>query len=240
MGSYFFLANLLPVIPSALGDKLSIPFADISFLIRRNIEQDDVPLVDLSLLFVDTCNFEFLQHGWDVFIPGGTLGRDRLRLGRDLPFFMQAFLTKNEQREHRRYIYDDLWERYFAHAYSLAAEMGCRFLVDYLSFEVRLRNGLVALRARRSGEDAQGYQILPWMGSLDLTLILSELDKEKGPLSVERLLDEKRLKRISDCEGVDPFSLDAILAFLERSRIFSRWDGVYEGFDPKNIIASGG
>lgn len=240
MGSYFFLVNLLPAIPSALGNRLSVPFAETAHLIRRNVEQNDAPLVDLSLLFIDTCNYEFLQQGWDLFIPGGTLSLDKLRAGRGLPFFIQAFLAKNEQRERRHYIYDDLWERYFAYAYSLAAEKGCKFLVDYLSFEVRLRNGLVALRDRRPGEDVRNYQVLPWMGSLDLALELSEINREKGPLSAEMFLDEKRLMRINDCEGTDPFSLDAVLAFLEKYRIFSRWDGVYRSFDHNKIFVSGG
>ncbi len=240
MGSYYFLINLLPAMPSSLGDKLPAAFAETSLLVRRNIEPDDAPLVGLSLNFTDACNFEYWQKGWDVFIPGGMLSRDQIQQGRELPFFMKAFLAENDRRERRRYIYDDLWERYFAHAYSLASEMGCFFLADYLSWEIRLRNGLVALRTRKMGEEAQDHQILPWMGSLDMSSMLSDLNEERGPLLMERSLDEERLKRIYDYEGTDPFSRDAVLAYLERSRIFSRWEGVYECRGPENIIANGG
>ncbi len=240
MGSYFFLANLLPPMPAELGDEFSVSFADISLIIKRNIEYDDVPLVDLSLMFVDTRNFESHLQGWDIFLPGGTLSRDQLSQERELPFFMRAFLAENERRERRGYVYDGLWERYFAYSYSLAAEMGCSFLVGYLSWEIRLRNSLAALRARGTGEDAQNYQMLPWVGSLNLTPILHELNPEKGPVSIEKFLDQERLKSIYEHEGVDPFSRNAILAYLERSRIFSRWYGVYESFDLENIIASGG
>lgn len=236
MGSYFFLASLLPVIPPSLGGKLPAPFENISRLIRRNIEPDDAPLVDLSLLYIDTYNFEYFQKGWDIFVPGGTLNREQIAQGQELPFFMRAFLAENDQREGRRYIYDDLWERYFAHAYSLAAAMGCQFLVDYLSWEVRLRNGLVALRTKRTGEETLDHQLLHWMGSLDISLMLPDLNEELDPLLIERSLDEERLKRIYDCEGTNPFSRDTILAYLERFRIFSRWEGVNETYDVANII----
>jgi hypothetical protein len=224
MAKYYFLASSLPPLPSSLGEKLSLPFDEICQTILRNIEPGDEPLVRCCLLRVDTGNAEFFLQGENVFLPGGSLTREDVEGKRHLPLFMRAFLDDRDRGLRRRYVYDSLWEGYFAHTLSVAADVGCRFLTDYLSWEIGLRNSLVGLRARALGEEPDEYQVLARAGSHDFSALLSQWRAQYNPLKAELFLDEERLKTIYHFEGSDPFSRDAVLGILEKARIYSRWE----------------
>lgn len=224
MGKYYFLASVLPVMPVYLGEKLPHPFTEIAGIIQRNIEPDDDSLVKSLLFSIDVANFEAIHQGRDIFVEGGTLVREEIENKRNLPLFMQDFLDEKDRGIRRPYLFDALWERYYAYAYSLAQEMECRFLTDYLAWEIGLRNQLVALRAKERGKETEDYALLPHIRGRDLTAIIAQLKSHKNPLLAERALDEERLRQIFHCEGGDPFSLNAILAAFERARIFSRWE----------------
>lgn len=224
MGKYYFLASVLPVMPAYLGEKLPHPFAEIAGIIRRNVEPDDILLVQSLLLAIDVANFEAIHQGRDIFAEGGVLVREEIGNKRNLPLFMRDFLDEKERGIRRPYIFDALWERYYAYAYSLAQEMGCGFLTDYIAWEIGLRNQLVALRAKEKRKEAEDHTLLPHVGSRDLTALLAHVKSQKNPLLAERALDEERLKQVFHCEGGDPFSLNAILAALEKARILSRWE----------------
>ncbi|HNS15260.1 MAG TPA: DUF2764 family protein [Syntrophorhabdaceae bacterium] len=224
MGKYYFLASVLPVMPADLGEKLPHPFAEIAGIIQRNIEPDDASLVQSILFSIDVANFEAIHQGRDIFIEGGTLAREEIESKRNLPLFMRNFLDEKDRGIRRSYIFDALWERYYAYSYSLAQEMGCRFLADYLAWEIGLRNQLVALRAKEKRTEAEDYILLPHVGGHDLTALIAHVKSQKNPLLAERALDEERLRQVFHCEGDDPFSLNAVLAALERARIFSRWE----------------
>ncbi len=224
MGKYYFLASVLPVMPAGLGEKLPHPFTEIAGTIQRNIEPGDASLVQSVLFSIDVANFEAIHQDRDVFIEGGTLMREEIESKRNLPLFMRSFLDEKDRGIRRPYVFDVLWERYYAYAYSLAQEMGCRFLIDYLGWEIGLRNQLVALRAKEKREEAEDYILLPHVGGCDFAALLAHVKSQKTPLMAELALDEERLRQVFHCEGDDPFSLNTILAVLERARIFSRWE----------------
>jgi hypothetical protein len=236
MGRYYFLASSLPPMPPSLGEKLPLSFSEICQVILRNIEPGDEPLVRCSLQRIDTANTEFFLQGQDVFLPGGSLTREDIEGKRRLPSFMRAFLEDRDRGVRRRYEYDRLWEGYYGYACSVAEELNCRFLIDYLSWEVGLRNSLVGLRARVLGEDPEEYQIMTRAGAHDISTLLSQWRAQHNPLKAELFLDEERLKRIFHCEGSDPFSRDAILGILEKARIYSRWEKLNVAYHISDII----
>jgi hypothetical protein len=236
MAKYYFLASCLPSMPGTLGEKVPQPFEKICALILRNIEPADEPLVRCCLHAIDAANVEFYLQGQDVFMSGGILTREEIEAKKGLPLFLRSFLEERDKGIHRGYSYDALWVAYYSYAYSLAEEFGCRFLIDYLSWEIGLRNSLVDMRARARGDEAEDYQILFNVGGHDFSGILSQLKMQQNPLKVEQFLDEERLKRIYHCEGSDPFSRDVILGTLEKARIYGRWEKLNTIYPIRDII----
>lgn len=236
MARYYFLACCLPPMPLSLGERVSLPFSEICQLILRNIEPADEPLVRCCLHAIDTANTESILQGRDLFLPGGSLTREEIEGKKHLPSFIRTFLGDRDRGVRRGYEYDNLWEGYYAYAHSLAEALGCRFLIDYLSWEIGLRNSLVGLRTRIRGEEAEDYQIMIRAGAYDFSAIISQLKTQQNPLKAEQFLDEERLKRVFHCEGPDPFSRDAVLGALEKARIYSRWEKLNAIYEIRDII----
>lgn len=238
MARYYFLASCLPPMPTLLGEKLLVPFTEVGELILRNIEPGDKPLVHCCLLLTDIVNVEFYLQGQNVFLPGGSLTREEIETRRNLPSFIKSILEDKEQGSRRGYQHDNLWESYYGYAYSLAEALNCRFLIDYLSWEIGLKNNLAGMRAVFLGKEIEDYQIMlrHYIGMHDFSAIISQLKTQHNPLEAEQFLDEERLRRIYHCEGPDPFSLDAILGTLEKARIYSRWEKLNAKYEVHEII----
>jgi len=240
MGAYYFLTCLLPPLPSTLGEKLSLPFSELSRMVRRHIQPADDALLKGHLSVIDAANFENLEQGRDLFLEGGALSREDLEARRNLPEFIREFLMEKERGIRRAHLHDRLWELCYGAILALAGSEGCRYLLDYIPWEIELRNRLVALRLRESGGNVDDHAILPGIRSADFTAMLSQLESQKTPLTAERYLDGERLKQIYHCQGNDPFSLDALLAFVSRAMIYGRWERLQEPYDMNNFLYSGG
>lgn len=240
MGGYYFLACLLPPLPDVPGEKLSVSFPEITRMVRRNIEASDANLVLAQLSVIDAANWESFDQGSDHFLEGGILTHDEIKARRNLPAFIRQFIAEKERDIRRPCIYDRLWELCYAAILTLAREEGCRYLMDYTPWEINLRNRLVAQRLRDGDGNLADSTVLPGSAAFDFSSLLSQLDAQKNPLDAERLLDGERLKRISSCSGSDPFSRDAILAFIAQAAIFSRWEAMQAPYDMDNFLLSGG
>ena len=240
MGAYYFLTCLLPPLPSTLGEKLSLPFSELSRMVQRHIQPADDALLKGHLSVIDAANFENLEQGRDLFLEGGALSREDLEARRNLPEFIREFLEEKERGIRRAHLHDRLWELCYGAILALAGSEGCRYLLDYIPWEIELRNRLVALRLRESGGNVDDHAILPGIRSADFTAMLSQLESQKTPLTAERYLDGERLKQIYHCQGNDPFSLDALLAFVSRAMIYGRWERLQEPYDMNNFLYSGG
>jgi hypothetical protein len=94
MGTYYFLMCLLPPLPSTLGEKLSLPFFEFSRMVRRHIQSTDDAILMGHLAVIDAANFENREQGRDLFVQGGTLSREDLEAGRNLPEFIRTFLDE--------------------------------------------------------------------------------------------------------------------------------------------------
>lgn len=240
MGGYYFLTCLLPPLPSVLGEKLSVSFPEITRMVRRNIEASDAGLVQAQLSVYDAANWESFDQGREHFLEGGLLTREEIRARRNLPSFIRQFIAEKERSIRRPCIYDRLWELCYAAILSTAREAGCRYLIDYTSWEINLRNRLVAQRLRESDKNIADSTVLPGSAAFDFSSLLSQLDAQKNPLDAERVLDGERLKRMSSCAGSDPFSLDTILAFIAQAAVYERWEFMQAPYDMDNFLLSGG
>ena len=240
MGAYYFLMCLLPPLPSTLGEKLPLPFSELSSMVRRHIRPADDALIKGHLAMIDAANFENHEQGRDLFLEGGTLSREDLDAGRNLPEFIREFLDEKERGIRRSHLHDRLWEISYGALLEMAGKAGCRYLMDYIPWEIELRNRLAALRLREKGGNAEEHAVLPGIRSFDFTDLLSQIEAQKNPLAAERVLDGERLKQIYHCQGNDPFSLDALLAFVSRAMIYGRWERLQEPYDMNNFLYGGG
>ncbi len=240
MGAYYFLTCLLPPLPPSLGENLTVAFPDITRIVRRNIQPSDDQLLRAQLSVIDAANWESIEQGRDYFLEGGTLSREEIETMQNLPVFIKQFLHEKERGIRRPHIYDRLWELCYGALIARAEEEGCRYLIDYTVWEIELRNCLTALRFRESEGIIADRTIMPGLRSFDFSGLLSRLDGQNSPLEAERIIDGERLKQIFHCQGADPFSLDAILAFLARAFIYSRWEMMQIPYDIQKFIYSGG
>ena len=237
--SYTLLRCLLPALPEELGGKMPLSFDNIAGIVKRNIDATDYSLLEAYLSSIDVSNLESLDVGRGSFGKGGMLSYEDIQNRKNLPLFAKDFFDEREKGINRAYVFDRLWERYYMHIYSLAMELGCSYLMQYIPWEVGLRNVLVTLRTRKSGKDPAGHTFLTDLGTFDFSSIIAKAGEEHNPLVVERYLDRKRLEYIFHCEGSNPFSFDAILAHLSRSMIYDRWAIMNSPYDVNIFLDSG-
>jgi hypothetical protein len=240
MGNYYFLMCLLPPLPAALGEKMPLRFGEITGVVKRNVHAGHLEIVHAHLHSVDAFNWEQMDQGRDLFLEGGLLSREDLTGARYIPDFIRSFREEKERGVHRAYIYDRLWELYYAYAHAVAERLGCRFLIDYLSWEIELRASLAALRVRERGGNYDEHAILGNFQPRDFSNLISQVKGQRNPLQAERYLDEERLKQIYSFEGSTGFSLDALLAYVTRSAIYSRWEKISEDFNIETYLWHGG
>jgi len=240
MAAYYFLMGLLPPLPSVLGDKLAVSLPDILQTVSRYIHPSDDHMIKAYFSLIDAANWERIDQGFGAFLEGGNLTRDEMETRQNLPDFIKVFVDEQERGIYRPHIYDRLWELCYAAILERAEKKGCRFLTDYISWDIELRNTLTALRLRRSRKNVSDYTIVSSIQPFDFTALFSQLQSQSNPLDAERLIDIERLKQIYHYESFDPFSLDAVLAFLSRAFIYSRWEELMTGYDIHSFLYGGG
>jgi hypothetical protein len=236
MGTYYFLMCLLPPPPTALGEKMPLPLGEITKKIQKYLNPKDIDILDIYLLSIDVANFENVAQGHDIFIEGGLLSREELHNKKNLPQVINNFLEEQNKGIGRHYIYDRLWEIYYSRALAVAEKCQCKYLSDYLSWEVSLRNSIAGMRARMQRKNPADYVISNiGIKSLEFSDVMPQI-KSRNPLQAERFLDEERLKYIYHFECIDPFSIDAVLAYISRAMIYSRWENMNRYFDVVNFL----
>lgn len=240
MGQYYFLMCLLPAMPAALGEKMPLAYGEIAGLVKRNVLPEHLDVAFAQLSGVDAFNWEQMDQGRDLFVEGGLLSREDMAGGKELPDFIKVFREEKERGIPRAYLYDRLWELYYGYARAVADRCGCRFLIDYLSWEIELRSSLSAMRVREKGGNVDDHAILPAFHPRDFSDLVTQIKNQKNPLQAEHYLDEERLRQIYRCEGSSGFAIDALLAYVARSAIYSRWEKISEQFDIETYLWHGG
>lgn len=228
MSAYYFLMCQLPPTPAELGAKMPLSFGETAAMIKRNAHPEHLEIVDARLQAIDVFNWEQASQGRDVFLEGGTLSREEVYGNKNLPPFISVFREEKERGLNRYYAYDRLWELYFAYALAVAERNDCRFLIDYLSWEIELRMALTAWRVKESSGSLEDHAILKHLCSRDFSNLIAQVKSSVNPLELERYLDEERLRQVFKYEGISGFSIDALLGYLTRAEIYHRWQRISE------------
>jgi hypothetical protein len=120
---------------------------------------------------------------------------------------------------------DLLWDRYFRFVHQLGGSRGSRFLVQWVEFEVALRNALAATRARRLGLEESHYQVAAELAHSDedLSPVLSEWEASPTPLAGLRVVIRARWSWLERHDAWFSFSVDELLAYGARVMLLERW-----------------
>ena len=120
---------------------------------------------------------------------------------------------------------DLLWDRYFRYVHALGRSRRSRFLVQWVRFEVTLRNALATARARRLGLDESGYLVAPDLAQSDedLSLLLSEWEAAPTPLAGLRVVIRARWSWLDQHDAWFSFSVDELLAYAARVMLLKQW-----------------
>lgn len=97
------------------------------------------------------------------------------------------------------------------------------FVVALTNKETILRNALVKIRARASGQDATLYTHSALGCDLKLESEVEDAVSHANPLQKERNLDRIRWGIIEELRGVDPLSILKIFAYAAQLAIVTRW-----------------
>jgi len=217
----------LPALP-AVPERPPIPLGEVKAALAEELTQDDWRLAEAMLLVIDVGNLEALLDGRrEGLDQRGLHDPEEVLGGRavDLPDFLTLFLARRDEGQATgQAAVTLLWQAYFRYLLELADASGSGFLASWAGFELPLRNGLARYRADRLGVDVQGALIDEPNAPANHEDLLARLAEESDPLARERLLDSARLAAIEAHSGIDPFSVDAVLAYLAGCLVLDRWD----------------
>jgi len=226
---YYRLMSSLPVLPSA-PDRPTIPLAELATQLRVELSPADWRLAEGLLGRIDVANTVATGQGQDALWDArGLLAVEDLTArgaGADRPQFLEDFLQRKEEgglASGSGYLYDSLWQAYYAALLELAEGAG-GFLAAWLAWEIPLLNGLARQRSERLGREVEGALLPSPPAPVTHDELLARAAEESDPMARERLLDGARLTAIEALSGADPFSIDAVLAYLTSLLILDRWD----------------
>jgi hypothetical protein len=139
------------------------------------------------------------------------------------------YLVTGEEREQTPTIETDtLWADYFHWATEVGHRHGSRFLVDWVGFEVALRNALAAARARRLELEERGYLIATDLATdeADLEPVVREWEAAQNPLDGLRVIMRAQWAWIDQHESWYSFDADELLVYAARIMLLEQWGRV--------------
>ena len=224
---YYRLMSSLPVLPAA-PDPPSMALGDLVEQLQVELSPADWRLAEGLLGRIDVANLIAHEQGHEALWDSRGLHQAEdlsARGGADLPQFLEDFLRRKEEGGlggASGYLYDSLWQAYYAALAEMAADAG-GFLADWVAWEVPLLNSLARWRTDALGVDAEGGLLETPPAPVSHHELVSRASEEPDPMARERLLDAARLEAIESLSGADPFSIDAVLAYLTALLILDRW-----------------
>lgn len=240
MGGYYYLMSRLPSLPDRLGERLAAGFGWLAGQARANLSPDDMGPLEALLSEADIANYIFSRTGTAKRLPGGRLSDEDIAQGRDLPEAVRSFMLEEERGISRPYPYNRLWELHYAEALETARRSGSYFLNSYLTWEHQLRNVQAELRCRAANLEPGRHLVRAGGDGYGFGRMIAELQDQGNPLAAMLYLDGQRLRFIVGCMDYDGFSLDALLGYLARARIFDQWQDYALPYDLQTITQAGG
>ncbi|MHC4695405.1 MAG: hypothetical protein ACYTFA_01535 [Planctomycetota bacterium] len=118
------------------------------------------------------------------------------------------------------------WEAYFRYAAGVARTFACRFLADWVRFEVGLRNALAIARARRLGLEVDDHLVAPELGepAESFAVIISERTAAATPLAELEMLIKARRAWLTEHEAWFSFSDDEFAAYAAKLMLLIQYE----------------
>lgn len=178
--------------------------------------------VEALVLLDDLLQRESLLAGEIEEVEPAVLSEQQVRGEAPLPE-MLASPTDGDQASALEV--DVLWESYFRYAHEVGRSQGSRFLVQWVEFEVTLRNALATARARRLGIEETAYLVATDLSvsDEDLSPVLSEWETATTPLMGLRVVIRARWSWIDRHDAWFSFSVDELLAYAARVMLLEQW-----------------
>ncbi len=151
------------------------------------------------------------------------LSAEQLRDQAPLPECLAGEEVKAESDGQAQLSTDRVWAAYFTHAANVAAD--CNMLVEWVRYEVGLRNALASARAKTLGLDIARYLVTPELGceEEEYSAVLGEWSAASDPLAGLRALDTARWAWIDEHGEWFSFKNDELAAYAARLVILHRW-----------------
>ncbi len=219
---YYRLLTSLPPLPETVAP-LPIGLSEILAEVRADVEGRDARLMSALLWLIDTANAERMFLGQDVFDPRGMLTREQLENRRDLPDFIEDFLAGEDSGLKPQASVERLWTMCFEAMVDVAEQHGSDFLREYALMEIGIRNALARVRAEESGHEGEVPQILGGEGADAYSALVMRAMEARDPAERAKRLDSEKISYIKELEGIDPFSADALMAYVATALILDQW-----------------
>ncbi|MBU1243277.1 DUF2764 domain-containing protein [Myxococcota bacterium] len=231
--NYYRLVTALPPLPDGFGP-LSVPLPEVVALILDEVDGDHAELVHALLWFIDTQNAEALLLKKAFFDPRGTCTLEQMETRQSLPAFLDEILRSEESLQPAQQV-ARLWNAYFAQLTAVAEKHKNRFLSEFVELETGLRNAIAHLRAEAMSVDPDLAMVQGGEGASLYQALVLRAAEAPDPETRERLLDRERVALYQELEGIDPFSIDAILSYLSAALVLDAWR-VTEATDPETML----
>ncbi len=239
MYGYYFLVNALP--PLKFGDKPEIAYEEVEALVDQNVAPSDRKKVTLFKQYIDLKNLRLLWMDLPID-PRGNLNKKELEAALLIHDFFPPFVFEFIQT------YEDVSQRLGNFLFLIARflqyqiEMEKGFLHLFFRFEREFRLILTALRAKDQKKDLSIE--LQYEDTKD-TLVQKILSEKEGasfeppdefrevknlyfahrenPKNLFFACSEFSFRKIGEMKRIDPFSIDAILAYMAGLILVEDW-----------------
>ncbi|MFP3937359.1 MAG: DUF2764 family protein [Phycisphaerae bacterium] len=219
-GDNFYLLSSLPAL-NRLGD--TPPLTEAGLLEKVSGSPGPRRLIETLMLSDDLLQREAMLSGELEEVSPAVLSAAQARNDEPLP----DYLTPQEQAEGEspRAATDALWDRYFRWAAEVANREGSRFLLDWVGYEVALRNALAGERARALGLEPGPYMVARDLAdeTVDLDEAISQFSSAENPLAAMKALDEARWAWLNENEPYYSFADDELAAYAAKLMLMYRW-----------------
>lgn len=220
---YYRLMTSVPPVKGDLKSTSTPSLSKISQLIFTEVEGSDKELVSSILWFVDTANAEAVLLDKDHFRESGTISKEEFENKLDLPPFLDNIFRMEQGVVQQEILLKKLWESYFNALIEISRKHNSKFLQGYTEMEIGLRNAIAAVRAKELGVEEGKIQIFNGKNSFQYGSLVLRASEAKDPQERELVIDKARLAYYLELEGIDPFSIDAVLAYLAKAMVIDSW-----------------
>ncbi len=221
---HFYITTL-----PALGDLGSVPSMGLADLLEH-VEENRKwhQQLEALVLLDDLLQRESFLAGETDDVEPSVLSFQQVRGEAPLPEALEAAPVSNEFAavdQPTALTTDWLWERYFRYVHQLGRSHRSRFLVQWVGFEVALRNRLAAARARQLGLNESDYVVAPDLAQPDedLSPLLSEWETAPTPLAGLRVVIRARWWWLAQHDAWFSFRVDELLAYSARVMLLEQW-----------------